>query len=91
MTNDIDSLNECIDEGRCKSTLFKLDGCPSCIEMKEKLDALGVEYDERDIDAGSLTRFRRKTVPFLYVEDEGEEIIIENESIERIRKKLTRR
>ncbi len=91
--SDVDSLNECIDNGKCSAVLFKMTGCPYCVEMKEKLDDLGVEYQEREIDEMTLNRLHRETVPFLRIssnDDDSEDVVIENEAIERIREKLGR-
>jgi hypothetical protein len=60
--------------------------------MKEKLDVIGLEYDEKEIDESSLELFQRSTVPFLHVsrngEDDGNDLVIENDTIERIKRNL---
>lgn len=92
--SEVDALNECIETGKCSAVLFKLKGCPSCEEMREKLDDLGLEYGEREVDDSDLRHFNRNTVPFLHVsqnkEDDNDQsdLVIENETIERIREKL---
>lgn len=89
--SEVDSLNECIEGGRCSAVLFKLKGCPSCAEMKEKLDDIGLEYSEQEIDGNTLNEFQRDTVPFLHVsgkENGVDDFVIENETMERIKEKL---
>jgi len=86
----LESLNECIESGECKVTFFKLDSCSHCKEMKQKLDQIGVEYDEEEIDTSTLEEFNRETVPFLQVKRENDEdIILENEDRETLREKLS--
>lgn len=85
----IESLNECIENGKCNATLFKLNDCIYCKEMKEKLDILGIDYEEREIDEFVLDEFKRKTVPFLKISKESDDdIIFENEDIDSLRRKL---
>ena len=87
----IESLNECIENGDCKAILHKMSHCSYCSEMKEKLDEIGVEYEEQEEDSLSLEEFNRKTVPFLEIKRGYEDdIILENEEKSILREKLSR-
>lgn len=84
----IDSLNECIENGKCNATLFKINNCIYCKELKEKLDKLGIEYEEQEIDEIILDKFKRQTVPFLKVSNDSDDEIFENEDLDSLRRKL---
>lgn len=87
----LESLTECIDNGECKIILHKMESCIYCQEMKQKLDRLGIEYAEEEIDEETLEEFNRQTVPFLQVKrDNEEDIVFENEDIETLKEKLSR-
>lgn len=86
----IESLNDCIESGECRATFFRLSGCGHCDDMRGKLDRIGVEYDEQEIDESVLDEFDRRTVPFLRVRDGDGDAVFENEDIETLRGKLSR-
>lgn len=86
---DIDGLVNCIQQGKCKSTLYQQEGCPHCDELKEKLDELGIPYDEQEIDGELIESLNLTEVPLLRISPEGEEdIFIQNEDLDVIKRRF---
>jgi len=84
------SIDECIQNGSCKAIFYSQDGCPHCPELRDKLDGLGIDYEERKVTQEILDTLDRETVPFLQINDRitGQEVIIENDDVESIRRKI---
>ena len=86
---DIDELVDCIREGKCKSTLYQQEGCPHCDELKEKLDELGIPYDEQEIDEEIIDSLGLTEVPLLRISPEDDEdIFIENDDLDVIKRRF---
>jgi len=43
-------LNEISDNNHKEVTVYALEGCPACIELKEKLDKIGLTYENVTMD-----------------------------------------
>jgi glutaredoxin len=86
---DIDELVDCIQQGKCKSTLYRQEGCPHCDDLKEKLDELGIPYNEQEIDDELVESLDLTEVPLLRISPEDEEdIFIQNDDLDVIKRRF---
>ena len=84
----LDSLIQNIDSGQYKATVFTSDNCPYCPELKHNLDILGIPYKELTVDEDIIEEFNIKYVPVLHLSNNGTTIVIQNEPLEKLKKRL---
>lgn len=60
-------LKDCIEKGECNIMFYKLDGCPHCTNMKNKLDKLGIPYLTKDADEEVVEMSGIQTAPQLHI------------------------
>jgi len=84
----LDSLIEDIDSGKYKAMVFTSDNCPYCPELKHNLDILGIPYKETTVDEDIIEEFKIKYIPVLHLSNNGTTIVIQNEPLEKLKKRL---
>lgn len=84
------SIEECLSDGSCKATFFKMEGCSFCPDMKEQLDRIGIKYDEQEVTKEVLDELQMDKVPFLVIDNEltGERTIVDSKEINRLKEEL---
>lgn len=84
------SLYDCIVDGDCTATLLTMKGCSYCPELRGKLEEIDLPFNERVVNDEDIEKLHIMHVPILKIDSEEyeEPIIIENETLEKIKKKL---
>jgi len=60
-------LKDCLNKAECDIVFYKLDGCPHCVKMKEKLDALGLPYLIKDANQQVIEMTGIETAPQVHI------------------------
>ena len=69
-------LKECIEKGECDVVLYKLDGCPHCHTMKNKLDSLDIPYTEKDANDELVDMTGIQTAPQVIITTKHETRVV---------------